>query len=139
MVLCNDVRRAVKGKLFVVNVVKLGRNKMGTANAVVNWVGPMNVFLGLYVFAILLIAVGAVWAAYKAAKAIADAQNEAQALVGADATPSVKLLAEDKFRQIESLGCLCPAGTADRIVEDFFHDQECVHPCGGHPGCQLAH
>lgn len=92
----------------------------------------LDTFFTIYIVLVGIIAAGAVWAVValydlfrerKSERVAVATREEAEALIGADAIPSVL------YR--------CPKGDA-QIVENFFHDLECNQPCTAHSACQLA-
>lgn len=121
---------------------------MNTANKVLDYLGPLNVFLGIYLIVVISLAVGAMWAIWqlqllfkaRELRRVARAAQENEALLGADAIPSVVLsvgLGDRDFAFVTPLHP-CPKGGGVEVMENMFRDQECLHPCGGHPTCLLA-
>lgn len=121
---------------------------MSTANEVLNYLGPLNVFLGIYLIVIISLAVGAMWAVWqlqllfkaRGLRCVASTAQENEALLGADAIPSVVLSVGhgDCDFAFGTPIHLCPKGGGVEVMENLFHDQECRRPCGGHPTCLLA-
>lgn len=130
MDLCNDVCR----QIFVDNVVQQKRGN--DMNAIAGLVGvvSLDTFFAIYIALVGSIVAGAVWAVVslydlfnerKNERVAVAAREEAEALIGADAMPSVLLYP-------------CPKGDDTQMVENFFHDLECSRPCRKHSACQLA-
>lgn len=105
-------------------------------NTIAGLVGvvSLDTFFAIYTALVGSIMAGAVWAVValydlfkerKNERVLKAAGEEAEALIGADATPSVLLYP-------------CPRGDDSQIVENFFHDLECNRPCSTRSACQLA-
>lgn len=123
---------------------------MNIVNSVVSDLGPLNVFLGLYVVLVCAIIAGAMWGTcelwrlyqgHKTERLVQEAR-ENDAFLGADAGPSTALRSTSK-RMMDAPGLCsplypCPHGGAVEVVENFFNDHECLHPCRKSRGCQLA-
>lgn len=108
--------------------------------------GPINALILASLVADVLVAIALLlcvsgghdlWKKRKAKRAL-EAAREAEALIGADATPTVTLFVTDDLRGVDDLRNLCLLGAPVDFVEDLFYDLWCPDPCEEHPRCLLA-
>lgn len=117
-------------------------------NIITNAVGgPINALILASLAADILVAIALflcvsgghnLWKKRKA-KLQEEAAREAEALIGADATPSLMYPKGDDESSISGMfRIFCMNGGVADVVEDICRDLKCEHPCPQHPECQLA-
>lgn len=118
-------------------------------NPFIGLVGALNLLIILSVsvwaiiIAVAMFAMREIFCAYQKwqARCEAESRREAEALIGADATPSLMYQGGNGNDGGVSgmFLAVCANGGVPDIVENAFHDFECAKPCIQHTECELAH